>query len=79
MRPEVADKLRVMAGAVESPHEATIAAAKLAEAGVPIDPPRPPAPPATGAPNPGSWGWSVGSTNTAVFYWWFRVAVVEVS
>lgn len=71
MKPHLVDKLRAMAHADESPHEAAIAAAKLAAAGVPIDPPRPPAPPAAGDPGwwtaggPGWWvNWTVSTTGT---------------
>lgn len=52
MSPSRVDALRRMAHADESPYERDIARAKLAEAGVPVDPPRPPAPPAAPAPGP---------------------------
>lgn len=78
MKPHLVDKLRAMAHADESPHEAAIAAAKLAAAGVPIDPPRPPAPPAAAAGDPGWWvNWTVtNTTSTVTVNWpWFRVSV----
>lgn len=62
MTPTRVAALRAMAAADESPHERDIARAKLAEAGVPIDPPRPPAPPAA---SPAPWPrWSFSSTGT---------------
>lgn len=39
MRANLIPKVRAMAHADESPREAAIAVAKLAEAGVPVDPP----------------------------------------
>lgn len=69
MRAALVDKLRAMAHADESPFEAEIAAAKLAEAGIPVDPPRPPAPP-TAAPMPfGRWFYSATTTTTSTTGW----------
>lgn len=64
MTPTLIAALRAMAHADESPNERDIARAKLAEAGVPVDPPRPPAPPAAPAPMP--FGWASGSANFTV-------------
>ena len=60
--------LRAMAAADESPHEAEIAKTKLAEAGIPIEPPRPPAPPAAPAPMPMGFGWT-STTGTSSTSW----------
>jgi hypothetical protein len=58
--------LRSMAHADESPFERDIARARLAEAGVPVDPPRPPAPPSAAAPMP-DWHWSYSTGGTSTF------------
>ena len=54
MTPTRIAALRAMAAADDSPHEQEIARTKLAEAGIPIEPPRPPAPPSA-SPFPGGW------------------------
>jgi len=63
--------LRAMAHADESPFERDAARARLAEAGIPVDPPRPPAPPAAPAPGPGPRWWTATATVNVA---WVHVA-----
>lgn len=68
--------LRAMAGADESPNERDIARAKLAEAGIPVEPPRPPAPAAAAAPEPFHgftvWYGNNATVVTGVVWWHFE-------
>jgi hypothetical protein len=80
--PDRIAALRGMAQADESPNERDIARTKLAEAGVPIDPPRPPAPPAGASMPDPHWSFSANSGATSTTTWrpdgvWIQYRVVK--